>query len=111
MTANVAFLGRLLEARILLRKTPISMTTRRTNQCQTHQIVFLAVDSAVNVVESFSPQRPSARTANEAVGVIEITHSLACLSRASHLLLACVADPKVLALFLVLLHLFLELSS
>ena len=57
-----------------------------------YHVVFLAVDSAVHVVEGLSPEGTSARTADETVGVVQVAHGLAGRSRAGYLLFAGVAD-------------------
>lgn len=76
---------------------------------RTHQIVLLAVHPSMNIVESLSPQSPSARAADEAVGVVQVAHRLTRLPRSRHLLLARMANAEILALLLVLLHLFFQL--
>ena len=54
----------------------------------THQVVLLAVDLAVDVVEGLAAQRAAAAAADEAVGVVQVAHRLARVARTSHLLAA-----------------------
>ena len=54
----------------------------------THQVVLLAVDLAVDVVEGLAAQRAPAAAADEAVGVVQVAHRLARVARTSHLLAA-----------------------
>lgn len=90
VAANRAFLGRLLKTGI--------------------QVILLAIDPPMNVVEGFAAESPSAGTAYEAIGMIEIAHCLTCLSGAGHFLTTCMANAEILALFLLLFHFFFELS-
>jgi len=46
----------------------------------------------MNVVESFATESPSAGTAYEAIGMIEIAHCLTSLSGAGHFLTTCMAN-------------------
>lgn len=57
-----------------------------------YQIVLLAVDPPVDVVESLAAERPSAGTTYEAIGMIEIAHCLTSLSGAGHFLTARMAN-------------------
>ena len=54
----------------------------------THQVVLLAVDLAVDVVEGLAAQRAAAAAADEAVGVVQVAHRLARVASTSHLLAA-----------------------
>lgn len=72
----------------------------------TYQVVLLAVDPTVDVVEGFAAERPSAGAAYEAIGVIEIAHRLTSLSGAGHFLTTRMANAcgreKYLLFFLQL---------
>jgi len=46
----------------------------------------------MNIVESFAAESPSARTAYEAIGMIEIAHGLTSLSGAGYFLTTCMAN-------------------
>lgn len=67
---------------------------------KTYQIVLLAVNPAVNVVEGLSAQRTTTGATDEAVGVVQVPHGLAGRSGAGNFLLArvtnsCKGFPKV----------------
>lgn len=64
MATDGTFLCRLLEARV--------------------EVVFLTVDLAMDIIEGLSPQRPATGTADEAVGVVQVAHGLACLACTCH---------------------------
>ena len=51
-----------------------------------YQVIFLAVDFSVDIVEGLAPEGPATRAANEAVGVVQLAHGLAGLSGTCHLL-------------------------
>ena len=70
------------------------------------QVIFFAVHSPVNVVESFAAQCPPAGATDEAVCVVKVAHCLACLASACHSLSARVADAEELALFFFAFHFF-----
>ena len=55
-------------------------------QSPTHQVVLLAVDLAIHIVECLAPQRAATRAADEAVSVVEVAHRLARVRGARHLL-------------------------
>lgn len=57
-----------------------------------YQVVFFAVDPAVDVVEGLAAERAATGAADEAVGVVEVPHRLARLPGTRHLLTACVTD-------------------
>jgi hypothetical protein len=56
-----------------------------------YQVVFLTVNSTMYIIESLASQSASTGTTDEAVGVVEVAHGLACLASACYLLTACVA--------------------
>lgn len=64
MATDGTLLGCLLEARV--------------------EVVFLAVDLAMDIIEGLAPQRPATGTADEAVGVVQVAHGLARLSCTCH---------------------------
>lgn len=92
MAANCALLCRLLETGVLHTHKQLILAMEGLSLLLTHQVILLAVDAAVHVVEGFSPQRAAARAADEAVSVVKVAHRLARLSRASHLFSASVTD-------------------
>jgi len=57
-----------------------------------YQIILLAVNPPVNIIERFTAERSSAGTAYEAIGMIEIAHCLTSLSGAGYFLTACMAN-------------------
>ena len=79
MAADRTFLGCLLEAGVLRTKRDVSyVIVSFTHSLQlgivlTYQIVFLAVNPPVNVVERFAPQRSSTGTAYKAICVIKVS--------------------------------------
>ena len=52
----------------------------------TNHVVLLAVDFSVDVVECLAAEGPATRAAHEAVGVVQLVHGLARVSRPAHLL-------------------------
>lgn len=64
----------------------------------------------MDIVERLSAQRSTTRTTDETVGVVQIAHRLARLTRTGHFVAARVAYAKVLALFFVAFHLLFELT-
>ena len=55
------------------------------------EIVFLAINFAMNIIEGLAPQYPAARAADEARGVVKVAHGLARLPGPTHLLPASMA--------------------
>jgi hypothetical protein len=58
----------------------------------THQIILLAVNLSMDIIESFSPKGPTTGTAYEAASVIEISHCLAGFGRPSNFFPTSVTD-------------------
>lgn len=94
MPADCTLFRRLLKAGVLEREMEgvRSVPDIGNEIVPNYHVVFFAVDPSMYVVEGLSPESASARTADETVCVIQVTHGLTGRSRSGYLLLAGVTD-------------------
>ena len=89
VTANIAPFRRLLETKV--------------------EIVLLTVYLPVHIVECLAPEGSSTGDADEAIGVVQVTHGLTRLTSPTHFLPTTVTDPKVGTLLFLLRHFLFQL--
>lgn len=96
MSTNCTFLRCLLKSRILKRKSggkyKLWILLEFPLNKSSHHVIFFAINSTMNIVERLSPQSSAAGAANEAIGVIEISHCLTRLTSSSHFISASVTN-------------------
>jgi hypothetical protein len=111
MATNCTLFSRLLEARVLQDRGQDYKKIKLYLSQSNYQIVLFTINPSMHIVECLSAQCTTARTADEAVCVVQIAHSLTGRASARHLLLAGVTNAKIFALFFAAFHFFLQLSG